>query len=156
MSFKLKKICKLNIVVAVIMCVSLLFCFCSTSYVYAAESSVGDDYNKVVAFKDSLIKNGYMSYFDHKSEGWFYSPADEVKKDLSIVDLSTIDIPGEYGGVTLNTAWNSFVRQSGKTEFDMYVIAGGFYDTYSDSGKTYRRVQNIYSSSIRFISLLGV
>lgn len=144
MNFKLRKICKLNMIIAVIMCVSLLFCFCSTSYVQAAESSVGDDYNKVVAFKDSLIKNGYMSYFDHKSEGWFYSPADEVKNDLSIVDLSTIDIPGEYGGVTLNTAWNSFVRQSGKTEFDMYVIAGGFYDTYSDSGKTYRRVQNIY------------
>lgn len=123
-------------------------------YVRAADASgssseVGADYEKIVNFKESLARTGYMSYFDHSSEGWTYSPVDQVKKEMTLADLSGTSIPGEYGGNSLNSVWNNFVSKTGRSDFDMYVIAGGFYDTYTDSGmstgtKIFRRAQIIY------------
>ena len=114
-----------------------------------SSSEVGADYEKIVNFKEDLAKTGYMSYFDHSSEGWTYSPVDSVKKEMTLADLSGTNIPGEYGGASLNTVWNNFVSKTGRSDFDMYVIAGGFYDTYTDSGmstgtKIFRRAQIIY------------
>ena len=114
-----------------------------------SSSEVGADYEKIVNFKEDLAKTGYMSYFDHSSEGWAYSPVDSVKKEMTLADLSGTNIPGEYGGASLNTVWNNFVSKTGRSDFDMYVIAGGFYDTYTDSGmstgtKIFRRAQIIY------------
>lgn len=123
-------------------------------YVRAADASgssseVGTDYEKIVNFKESLARTGYMSYFDHSSEGWTYSPVDQVKKEMTLADLSGTSIPGEYGGNSLNSVWNTFCSKTGKSDYEMYVIAGGFYDTYTDSGmstgtKTFRRAQIIY------------
>ena len=123
-------------------------------YVRAADASgssseVGKDYDKIVNFKESLARTGYMSYFDHSSEGWTYSPVDQVKKEMTLADLSGTSIPCIYGGNTLNAVWNTFRSKTGRSDYEMYVIAGGFYDTYTDSGmstgtKTFRRAQIIY------------
>ena len=141
-------------VMCLLMAVFIMFCALAPRLsVRAADSSesseVGKDYDKIVSFKDDLARTGYMSYYDHSSEGWTYSPVDSIKKEMTLADLSGTNIPGEYGGVSLNSVWNNFVSKTGRSDFDMYVIAGGFYDTYTDSGmstgtKTYRRAQIIY------------
>ena len=141
-------------VMCLLLAVFIMFCALAPRLsVRAADSSesseVGKDYDKIVSFKDDLARTGYMSYYDHSSDGWTYSPVDSVKKEMTLADLSGTNIPGEYGGVSLNSVWNNFVSKTGRSDFDMYVIAGGFYDTYTDSGmstgtKTFRRAQIIY------------
>lgn len=141
-------------VMCLLLAVFIMFCALAPRLsVRAADSSssstVGMDYEKIVNFKDDLARTGYMSYYDHSSEGWLYSPVDTVKKNMTLADLSGTVIPCEYGGASLNSLWNAFVEQSGVSDFDLYVIAGGRYDTYTDSGmstgtKTYRRAQIIY------------
>lgn len=56
--------------------------------VRAADADVGSDYQNYVVFKDSLSRTGYMSYYDHSSEDWFFPTYCKVKKDLTIADLS--------------------------------------------------------------------
>ena len=65
MNFKLRKISKLNIFVAVFMCVLLLFCFCSTSYVQAAESNPSGadaNYSLYLPFTSYYTASGYSYY----------------------------------------------------------------------------------------------
>ena len=141
-------------VLCLMLAVLVIFLGFTPRSVYAADTSstsseVGTDYEKIVNFKESLARTGYMSYFDHSSEGWTYSPVDQVKKDMTLADLSGTGIPGEYGGNSLNSVWNTFCSKTGRSDYEMYVIAGGFYDTYTDSGmstgtKTFRRAQIIY------------
>lgn len=134
-------------VMCLLLAVLIMFCALAPRLSVRAADTVG--YEKIVNFKDDLAKTGYMSYYDHSSEGWLYSPVDTVKKNMTLADLSGTAIPCEYGGASLNSLWDTFVKQSGVSDFDLYVIAGGLYDTYTDSGmstgtKTYRRAQIIY------------
>lgn len=65
MYLKLRKISKLNIFVAVFMCVLLLICFCSTSYVQAAESNPSGadaNYSLYLPFTNYYTASGYSYY----------------------------------------------------------------------------------------------
>ena len=65
MNLKLRKISKLNIFVAVFMCVLLLFCFCSVSYVQAAESNpsgADTNYSLYLPFTSYYTASGYSYY----------------------------------------------------------------------------------------------
>lgn len=140
MSFKLRKICKLNIVVAVIMCVSLLFCFCSASIVKASDS-LGTNYTNYVAFKSLLAKQGYMSNYNHDNEGWSFPDMDIVKKELTLSDLPNICY---WGNSIYKLPWSDFVSRSGVSNFDVYSIFGASTMTYTDGGKTCRRPEQWY------------
>lgn len=130
MNFKLRKISKLNIFVAVFMCVLLLFCFCSTSYVQAADS-LGDHYKDYVTFKSELAHTGYMSYFDHNN--WIYNKDFKVGRDLSLSILST-DIPKwSNSSYKVSTSWKAFTS-SVSGSYDVYCLFGANYDiTYGSS-----------------------
>lgn len=130
MNFKLRKTFKLNMIIAVIMCVSLLFCFCSTSYVQAADS-LGDHYKDYVTFKSELAHTGYMSYFDHNN--WIYNKDFKVGKDLSLSILST-DIPKwSNSSYKVSTSWKAFTS-SVSGSYDVYCLFGANYDiTYGSS-----------------------
>lgn len=130
MNFKLRKTSKLNIFVAVFMCVLLLFCFCSTSYVQAADS-LGDHYKDYVTFKSELAHTGYMSYFDHNN--WIYDKDFKVGRDLSLSILST-DIPKwSNSSYKVSTSWKAFTS-SVSGSYDVYCLFGANYDiTYGSS-----------------------
>lgn len=130
MNFKLRKTSKLNIFVAVFMCVLLLFCFCSTSYVQAADS-LGDHYKDYVTFKSELAHTGYMSYFDHNN--WIYNKDFKVDRDLSLSILST-DIPKwSNSSYKVSTSWKAFTS-SVSGSYDVYCLFGANYDiTYGSS-----------------------
>lgn len=130
MNFKLRKTFKLNMIIAVIMCVSLLFCFCSTSYVQAADS-LGDHYKDYVTFKSELAHTGYMSYFDHNN--WIYNKDFKVGRDLSLSILST-DIPKwSNRSYKVSTSWKAFTS-SVSGSYDVYCLFGANYDiTYGSS-----------------------
>ena len=130
MNFKLRKTSKLNIFVAVFMCVLLLFCFCSTSYVQAADS-LGDHYKDYVTFKSELAHTGYMSYFDHNN--WIYNKDFKVGRDLSLSILST-DIPmWSNSSYKVSTSWKAFTS-SVSGSYDVYCLFGANYDiTYGSS-----------------------
>lgn len=124
MNFKLRKTSKLNIFVAVFMCVLLLFCFCSTSYVQAADS-LGDHYKDYVTFKSELAHTGYMSYFDHNN--WIYNKDFKVGRDLSLSNLST-DIPmWSNSSYKVSTSWKAFTS-SVSGSYDVYCLFGANYD----------------------------
>lgn len=130
MNFKLRKTSKLNIFVAVFMCVLLLFCFCSTSYVQAADS-LADHYKDYVTFKSELAHTGYMSYFDHNN--WIYNKDFKVGRDLSLSILST-DIPKwSNSSYKVSTSWKAFTS-SVSGSYDVYCLFGANYDiTYGSS-----------------------
>ena len=117
-------------IIAVIMCVSLLFCFCSTSYVQAADS-LGDHYKDYVTFKSELAHTGYMSYFDHNN--WIYNKDFKVGRDLSLSILST-DIPKwSNSSYKVSTSWKAFTS-SVSGSYDVYCLFGANYDiTYGSS-----------------------
>lgn len=144
MNFKLRKTCKLNMIIAVIMCVSLLFCFCSTSYVQAAESV--SNYDDYLTFQDSFTKAGYLSSYDHSNEGWEVAPTSKVD-ELSVKDLSSIKITysGNYSYV-LSTYWDKWLSDSGLSVsgLDVYCVAIGDHNTYQDGVKTYRSLHVYY------------
>lgn len=140
MNFKLRKKCKLNMIIAVIMCVSLLFCFCSTSIVKASDN-LGTNYTNYVAFKNLLAKQGYMTSYNHDNEGWSFPDMDIVRKDLVLSDLSNIPY---WGNSNYKLPWNDFLSRSGISNFDVYSIFGASLFTYTDSGKTYRRPEQWY------------
>lgn len=79
----------------------IMFCALVPRYSVRADSSttssteLGEDYQNYVAFKGSLAKTGYMSYYahDHDAEGWLFPTFDKVQKDLTIADLSGTKIP---------------------------------------------------------------
>lgn len=140
MNFKLRKKCKLNMIIAVIMCVSLLFCFCSTSIVKASDN-LDTNYTNYVAFKNLLAKQGYMTSYNHDNEGWSFPDMDIVRKDLVLSDLSNIPY---WGNSNYKLPWNDFLSRSGISNFDVYSIFGASSITYTDSGKTYRRPEQWY------------
>lgn len=140
MNFKLRKTCKLNMIVAVIMCVSLLFCFCSTSIVKASDN-LGTNYTNYVAFKNLLAKQGYMTSYNHDNEGWSFPDYDLVKKELALSDLPSI---WAWSNDNYKLPWNDFVSHSGASSFDVYSIFGSTTFTYTDGGKTYRRPNQWY------------
>lgn len=140
MNFKLRKKCKLNMIVAVIMCVSLLFCFCSTSIVKASDN-LGTNYTNYVAFKNLLAKQGYMTSYNHDNEGWSFPDYDLVKKELTLSDLPSI---WAWSNDNYKLPWNDFVSHSGASSFDVYSIFGSTTFTYTDGGKTYRRPNQWY------------
>lgn len=140
MNFKLRKTCKLNMIIAVIMCVSLLFCFCSTSIVKASDN-LGTNYTNYVAFKNLLAKQGYMTSYNHDNEGWSFPDYDLVKKELTLSDLPSI---WAWSNDNYKLPWNDFVSHSGASSFDVYSIFGSSTFTYTDGGKTYRRPNQWY------------
>lgn len=140
MNFKLRKTCKLNMIIAVIMCVSLLFCFCSTSIVKASDN-LGTNYTNYVAFKNLLAKQGYMTSYNHDNEGWSIPDYDLVKKELTLSDLPSI---WAWSNDNYKLPWNDFVSHSGASSFDVYSIFGSTTFTYTDGGKTYRRPNQWY------------
>ncbi|MEE0272607.1 MAG: hypothetical protein UDR98_05115 [Coprococcus eutactus] len=140
MNFKLRKTCKLNMIIAVIMCVSLLFCFCSTSIVKASDN-LGTNYTNYVAFKNLLAKQGYMTSYNHDNEGWSFPDYDLVKKELTLSDLPSI---WAWSNDNYKLPWNDFVSHSGASSFDVYSIFGSTTFTYTDGGKTYRRPNQWY------------
>lgn len=140
MNFKLRKKCKLNMIVAVIMCVSLLFCFCSTSIVKASDN-LGTNYTNYVAFKNLLAKQGYMTSYNHDNEGWSFPDMDIVKKELTLSDLPSI---WAWSNDNYKLPWNDFVSHSGASSFDVYSIFGSTTFTYTDGGKTCRRPNQWY------------
>lgn len=127
-------------IVAVIMCVSLLFCFCSTSIVKASDN-LGTNYTNYVAFKNLLAKQGYMTSYNHDNEGWSFPDYDLVKKELTLSDLPSI---WAWSKDNYKLPWNDFVSHSGASSFDVYSIFGSTTFTYTDGGKTYRRPNQWY------------
>lgn len=127
-------------IVAVIMCVSLLFCFCSTSIVKASDN-LGTNYTNYVAFKNLLAKQGYMTSYNHDNEGWSFPDYDLVKKELTLSDLPSI---WAWSNDNYKLPWNDFVSHSGASSFDVYSIFGSTTFTYTDGGKTYRRPNQWY------------
>ena len=127
-------------IIAVIMCVLLLFCFCSTSIVKASDN-LGTNYTNYVAFKNLLAKQGYMTSYNHDNEGWSFPDMDIVKKELTLSDLPNI---WYWGNDNYKLPWNDFVSRSGVSNFDVYSIFGASTMTYTDGGKTYRRPEQWY------------
>ena len=127
----------------------------SASAADTGSSALGEDYQNYVAFKDSLAKTGYMSYYahDHGAEGWLFPTFDKVQKDLTIADLSGTKIPwyNNPGNTDyiLSARWSDFLQRSGVSDFDMYTVMGASTTSWEDSGmstgtKTYRRVEVWY------------
>ena len=146
-------------VMCLLMAVFIMFCALvprlSARAADAGSSALGEDYQNYVAFKDSLAKTGYMSYYahDHDAEGWLFPTFDKVQKDLTIADLSGTKIPWYNNpGKTdciLSARWSDFLQRSGVSDFDMYTVMGASTTSWEDSGmstgtKTYRRVEVWY------------
>lgn len=146
-------------VMCLLMAVFIMFCALvprlSARAADAGSSALGEDYQNYVAFKDSLAKTGYMSYYahDHGAEGWLFPTFDKVQKDLTIADLSGTKIPwyNNPGNTDyiLSARWSDFLQRSGVSDFDMYTVMGASTTSWEDSGmstgtKTYRRVEVWY------------
>lgn len=131
-----------------------MFCFLAPRLsVRAADADVGSDYQNYVVFKDSLSRTGYMSYYDHSSEDWFFPTYCKVKKDLTIADLSGTKISWynnpNNNDTILSNYWNDFLSRSGISDFDMYCIVAATASTWQDGGmstgvKTYRNIDAWY------------
>ena len=131
-----------------------MFCFLAPRLsVRAADADVGSDYQNYVVFKDSLSRTGYMSYYDHSSEDWFFPTYCKVKKDLTIADLSGTKISWynnpNNNNTILSNYWNDFLSRSGISDFDMYCIVAATASTWQDGGmstgvKTYRNIDAWY------------
>lgn len=126
MILKLRKYSKLNIVVAIVMSMVLLFIVFPVATV-KAESSVGVDYNNYVTFKSELARTGYMSYYDHTD--YAYNKDFKVNKEVSISDLSGNITLWSNDNYKVATEWNSFNASSGTASYDIYCLFGGYYDT---------------------------
>lgn len=146
-------------VMCLLLAVFIMFCALvprlSASAADTGSSALGEDYQNYVAFKDSLAKTGYMSYYahDHGAEGWLFPTFDKVQKDLTIADLSGTKIPwyNNPGNTDyiLSARWSDFLQRSGVSDFDMYTVMGASTTSWKDSGmstgtKTYRRVEVWY------------
>ena len=146
-------------VMCLLLAVFIMFCALvprlSASAADTGSSALGEDYQNYVAFKDSLAKTGYMSYYahDHDAEGWLFPTFDKVQKDLTIADLSGTKIPwyNNPGNTDyiLSARWSDFLQRSGVSDFDMYTVMGASTTSWEDSGmstgtKTYRRVEVWY------------
>ena len=146
-------------VMCLLLAVFIMFCALvprlSASAADTGSSALGEDYQNYVAFKDSLAKTGYMSYYahDHGAEGWLFPTFDKVQKDLTIADLSGTKIPwyNNPGNTDyiLSARWSDFLQRSGVSDFDMYTVMGASTTSWEDSGmstgtKTYRRVEVWY------------
>ena len=144
MNFKLRKISKLNMIIAVIMCVSLLFCFCSASYVQAAESI--SNYDDYLTLQSSLKKDGYLSCYDHSDEGFLWSQEDLVDEfDIQSLLSKKITSSGNYL-YCLSDYLSEWLSNTGLSlaGLDVYCLAFGSSSSYQDSGKTYRRISTYY------------
>ena len=138
----------------VFLAVLIMFCvFSPRLSVRAADADVGSDYQNYVVFKDSLSRTGYMSYYDHSSEDWFFPTYCKVKKDLTIADLSGTKISWynnpNNNNTILSNYWNDFLSRSGISDFDMYCIVAATASTWQDGGmstgvKTYRNIDAWY------------
>lgn len=141
-------------VMCLLMAVFIMFCFLAPRLsVRAADADVGSDYQNYVVFKDSLSRTGYMSYYDHSSEDWFFPTYCKVKKDLTIADLSGTKISWynnpNNNNTILSNYWNDFLSRSGISDFDMYCIVAATASTWQDGGmstgiKTYRNIDAWY------------
>ena len=141
-------------VMCLLMAVFIMFCFLAPRLsVRAADADVGSDYQNYVVFKDSLSRTGYMSYYDHSSEDWFFPTYCKVKKDLTIADLSGTKISWynnpNNNDTILSNYWNDFLSRSGISDFDMYCIVAATASTWQDGGmstgvKTYRNIDAWY------------
>lgn len=64
MNLKLRKISKFKIVMSVVMCFVLFFCFCSKLYfVQAADSALDDNALTKLHLTSMMTKSGYLSYY---------------------------------------------------------------------------------------------
>lgn len=141
-------------VMCLLMAVFIMFCALAPRLsVRAADADVGSDYQNYVVFKDSLSRTGYMSYYDHSSEDWFFPTYCKVKKDLTIADLSGTKISWynnpNNNNTILSNYWNDFLSRSGISDFDMYCIVAATASTWQDGGmstgvKTYRNIDAWY------------
>lgn len=126
MILKLIKYSKLNIGVAIVMSMVLLFIVFPVATV-KAETSVGDDYNNFVTFKSELARTGYMSYYDHTD--YAYNKDFKVNKEVSISDLSGNVTLWSNDNYKVAPDWDSFNASSGTASYDIYCLFGGNYDT---------------------------
>ena len=141
-------------VMCLLLAVFIMFCALAPRLsVRAADADVGSDYQNYVVFKDSLSRTGYMSYYDHSSEDWFFPTYCKVKKDLTIADLSGTKISWynnpNNNNTILSNYWNDFLSRSGISGFDMYCIVAATASTWQDGGmstgvKTYRNIDAWY------------
>lgn len=141
-------------VMCLLLAVFIMFCALAPRLsVRAADADVGSDYQNYVVFKDSLSRTGYMSYYDHSSEDWFFPTYCKVKKDLTIADLSGTKISWynnpNNNNTILSNYWNDFLSRSGISDFDMYCIVAATASTWQDGGmstgvKTYRNIDAWY------------
>lgn len=117
MNLKLRKISKLNIVMAVVMCAVLLFCFCSKSYVVqAADESF--DYS-ALHFNNILCKSGYWG--SDAAIEYTYCTDKCLRPDSDNMDDSYIYGDDSY----LKNEWLSFVGS-----YDNYTSFSEFFDLY--------------------------
>ena len=126
-------------VMCLLLAVFIMFCALAPRLsVRAADADVGSDYQNYVVFKDSLSRTGYMSYYDHSSEDWFFPTYCKVKKDLTIADLSGTKISWynnpNNNNTILSNYWNDFLSRSGISDFDMYCIVAATASTWQDGG----------------------
>lgn len=124
MNLKLRKISKLNIFVAVFMCVLLLFCFCSTSYVQASDTKSGsnsfdDKFYKYIPFANYICKSGYMYYNSSALDG-----ITEAQCDFSNIDLSKLE-NGDSFKKFIAKYYPDY--KDFQSTFDLYVIEGLSY-----------------------------
>lgn len=126
MILKLIKYSKLNIGVAIVMSMVLLFIVFPVATV-KAETSVGVDYNNFVTFKSELARTGYMSYYDHTD--YAYNKDFKVNKEVSISDLSGNVTLWSNDNYKVAPDWDSFNASSGTASYDIYCLFGGNYDT---------------------------
>ena len=126
MILKLIKYSKLNIGVAIVMSMVLLFIVFPVATV-KAETSVGVDYNNFVTFKSELARTGYMSYYDHTDNA--YNKDFKVNKEVSISDLSGNVTLWSNDNYKVAPDWDSFNASSGTASYDIYCLFGGNYDT---------------------------
>ena len=121
MKLKLKRISKLNIVVAVVMCAVLLFCFCSSSYVAQAANRVcvseDDLIDLYLPFSSHFTKNGYH-YFNSNNHIW-----DNKKMDSSFSnDISKIDYFSDKFAEYAKNIDSSFTFENMDDVLDMYAL----------------------------------
>ena len=142
-----------KIIMPIMIFLLMMLRFLAPVTVRAADADVGSDYQNYVVFKDSLSRTGYMSYYDHSSEDWFFPTYCKVKKDLTIADLSGTKISwynnSNNNNTILSNYWNDFLSRSGISDFDMYCIVAATASTWQDGGmstgvKTYRNIDAWY------------
>lgn len=122
MTFKLKKISKLNMIVASLMCVVLLFCFCSVSYTAkAAESSVDDYFYKYVPFADHMAKTNYLWYSSVNMSKFDRDDNRELMSGLTFDKLEN----NKYFKAFLEKYYPTY--SSFDDSFDLYGLVGSNY-----------------------------